>query len=190
MRNLQAEAQAVILKQLTPEQIKQINIEAEAAIWEKLQHQKRQDILAQQQNPSQAQSVQSQIVAQSGGSQECMLREDQVAKVTMEKSDGSRKEFYIHQDHGAQVFSFCAQVDISGGSQNSGSVMLAPSAQQQLPQHTVSNIPAAEQQLFSHSHHSNTTASSVASAAPSFHSASSFTDPMPFPPSASTRYIF
>ena len=189
LKNLHSEAQAAILKQLTPEQIKNINEQAEAAIMQRIQEEKYQEFLAQQHSVMQAQGGQIQNISHrvSGEKQQqSSISDDQVAKITIEKHDGSRKEFFVHQDHGAQVFSFCQQVDISGGSQHSGSMMLAPSAVQPFPAHTIRNVEVSQLQQYNRSLHSDTS-SSLGSGAQSFHSASSILEPSAFTASGSTR---
>ena len=114
---------------------------------------------------------------------------EDVSKITMEKSESSKREFIVHDEQDHQVLNFCKQYDITGRSGYSGSVMAPPASLQQFPPHTIRHADQAQVQQYNRSHHSDTS-SSVHSGATSFHSTASFGDHSgQFLGSAGTRQV-
>ena len=111
---------------------------------------------------------------------------DNVSKVTMDKADSRRKEFYVHDQQGAEVYNFCSQFDVTGSSNHSGSLVLAPT--QQFPAHTLRTANPGQLQLYNRSLHPDTS-SSICSGTPSIHSAGSAGDRSGMTPSAGSRLV-
>ena len=183
IQTLQAEAKANILSQMSAEQMKQLQTEAESAILQKIiedtlkEMQVKQDFLAtsaglQRTLAAPAQMFPHPNIMQS--QQQSIGSHEDVSKITMEKSHGSKREFIVHDQQGHQV-NFCEQYDITGRSAHSGSLVVAPIAVQRFPPHTLRHVDVNQLQQYNRSQHSDTS-SSIHSGATSCHSAASFGD--------------
>ena len=96
-----------------------------------------------------------------------------VCKISLERLDGSSKQFIVNEHHRNQVYNIVEGLDISASSQTSGPLMLPPTAVNNYPPHALRHANVVDLNNYHRSQHSDTSCSSLGSDARSLLSAGS-----------------